>query len=90
MALLRPCTTSAGFIATPEVQRKLRLGAFKEAVAADGFEVKLDARILLLVKRDGVESTVYDTGKVLLKTTDKDAAESGYAALRPHLEANWD
>lgn len=72
------------------MQRKLRMAPFKDAVAADGFEVKLDARILLLVRRDDVESTVYDTGKVLLKTTDKAEAESGYAALRPHLEANWD
>lgn len=87
--MLRPCSTSAGFIATPEQQRKVRMGAFKDALAADGFEIVLDARILLLVRK-GVESTVYDTGKVLLKTTEKAEAEAGYAAIRPHLEANWD
>lgn len=88
--MLRPCSTSAGFIATPEVQRKLRMAGFKDALEADGFDVILDARILLLVRRDGVESTVYDTGKVLLKTTEKEVAEAGYAAIRPWLEANWD
>ncbi len=89
MALLRPCSTSAGFIATPEQQRKLDMAAFKAALADDGFEIVLDARILLLVRK-GTESTVYDTGKVLLKTTDKDEAAAGYDALRPHLERHWD
>ncbi len=84
--MLRPCTTSAGFMAVPDKQRKLRLGALKDALAADGFEIVLDARILLLVRR-GTESTIYDTGKVLLKTTDKDEAETAYAAMRPHIEA---
>jgi hypothetical protein len=89
MALLRPCTTSAGFMATPEHQRRVDMAALKDALAADGFEVLLDAKVILLVRK-GVESSIYDTGKVLLKTTDKAEAESGYAALRGHLEAAWD
>lgn len=88
MALLRPCSTSAGFIATPEQQRRVDMGHLKGALQGAGFEIALDARVLLLVRGE-VESTVYDTGKVLLKTTDKAVAEAGYAALRPHLEAAW-
>ncbi len=88
MALIRPCSTAAGFMATPEQQRRLDLGALKPMLAAAGFTIVLDARILLLVKK-GTESTVYATGKVLLKTADKDEAESAYEALRPHLEACW-
>lgn len=88
MALLRPCSTSAGFIAMPERTRRVDMARLKDELAADGFEIALDARVLLLVRK-GVESTVYSTGKVLLKTTDKATAEAGYAALRPHLEAAW-
>lgn len=88
MAMIRPCSTSAGFMATPEQQRRVRMPELKAALVADGFEIVLDARILLLV-RAGTQSTIYDTGKVLLKTTQKAEAEAAYDRLRPHLEAHW-
>lgn len=88
MVLLRPCASSAGFLATPEKQRRVDMTRLKAALAGDGFDILLDARIILLVRR-GVESSVYDTGKVLLKTTDPQEAEVAYAALRPHLESAW-
>lgn len=75
-------------MATPERARKVDMARLKDSLAADGFEIALDARVLLLVRKD-VESTVYSTGKVLLKTTNRDVAEAGYASLRPHLEAAW-
>lgn len=90
MALLRPCTTSAGFMAVPEQQRRVDMGALKEALAGGRFQVLLDAKVILLVKDPhGTEASVYDNGKVLLKTVDRNEADSAYAALRPHLEASW-
>ncbi len=88
MALIRPCSTAAGFMATPEQQRRVDLAGLKSRLIADGFTIMLDARVLLLIKKD-TESTVYTNGKVLLKTADKGVAESAYEALRPHLEASW-
>lgn len=88
MALLRPCTTSAGFMATPEQARRVRMADFRAAVQEAGYQVVVDAKVLLVVRRD-VESSVYDTGKVILKTTDKAEAEAAYDALRPLLEAAW-
>lgn len=88
MVLLRPCTTSAGFMATPERQHRVDMARLKQGLAGAGFEVVLDARIILLVRK-GTESSIYDTGKVLLKTTDKAEAEGAYAELRPVLEAAW-
>lgn len=75
-------------MATPEQQRRVNMKHLKGLLEGAGFEIALDARVLLLVRK-GVESTVYDTGKVLLKTTDKAVAQAGYDALRPHLEASW-
>lgn len=85
--MIRPCSTSAGFMATPEQPRRIDLNGLKSDLAAAGYEVLLDARILLLVRK-GTESTVYATGKVLLKTKDKDEAEAAYAELAPHLDAH--
>ncbi len=88
VAMLRPCTTSAGFMAVPEQSRKLDMPGLKEALADAGFEILRDARVLLLIRK-GVESTIYHTGKVLLKTTDGAAAEASYQEMRPLLEAHW-
>ncbi len=75
-------------MAVPEQSRKLQMQGLKEALAAAGFEIVRDARVLLLVRKD-VESTIYHTGKVLLKTTDAAAAEASYLEMRPLLEAHW-
>lgn len=88
MALLRPCTTSAGFMATPEQTRRVRMGEMKAAMLDAGYQIVVDAKVLLVVRRD-VESSVYDTGKVILKTTDKAQAQSAYDDLRPLLESAW-
>jgi hypothetical protein len=86
MALLRPCSTSAGFTATPEPQRRIDMDGLKAALLRDGYQVVVDAKIILIVRK-GVESSLYDNGKVLLKTTDRAAAEAAYSALEPHLAA---
>lgn len=86
VALLRPCSTSAGFLATPERALRLDMAALRASLVADGYAVVLDARIILIVRK-GVESSVYDTGKVLLKTTDPEAARTAYASLEPRITA---
>ncbi len=73
-------------MATPEQPRRIDLQSLKPALAEAGFDIVLDARVLLLVRK-GAESTVYNTGKVLIKTTDKDQAEAAYADLAPFLDA---
>ncbi|MEA3143206.1 MAG: hypothetical protein QOG31_530 [Thermoplasmata archaeon] len=86
MALLRPCSTSAGFTATPEPPRRIDMERLKAALLRDGYLVVVDAKIILIVRK-GVESSLYDNGKVLLKTTDRAAAEAAYADLVRHLAA---
>lgn len=86
MAILRPCSTAAGFLATPERQVKVDMPGLKRRLVGAGYQVVLDAAIILIVRK-GVESSLYDTGRVLLKTTDRAAAEGAYAELEPHLQA---
>ena len=86
MALLRPCTTSAGFLATPDRPHRLDMRLLRDRLAKAGYDVVIDAAIILIVRK-GVESSLYDTGKVLLKTTDAQAAKAAYADLEPHLAA---
>ena len=85
VVLLRPCATSAGFTATPERPRRLDMRAVRDRLRAAGYAIVVDAHVILIVRK-GVESSVYSDGKVLLKTTDREAAERAYAELEPHLE----
>lgn len=86
MALLRPCTTSAGFLATQERALRLDMRRLRDGLVAAGYQVIIDAAIILIVRK-GVESSLYDTGKVLLKTTDPAAAQTAYAELEPYVMA---
>ena len=91
MALLRPCATSAGFTAIPEAPRKVDMPRLRDLLRKAGYVIVVDARIILVVRASGaaaVESSLYDTGRVLLKTTDREAAETAYASLEPHLRAS--
>ena len=86
MALLKPCSTSAGFTSTPEPPQRIDMARLKRDLVGDGYTVVVDAAIILIVRKS-VESSLYDNGKVLLKTTDRAAAEQAFAELEPHLAA---
>lgn len=88
VTLLRPCATSAGFTATPEPPVKVDMAALKKRLQAGGYTIVVDAKIILIVRHAGVESSLYDNGKVLLKTTDKQAAQKAYDDLLPHVTAS--
>jgi hypothetical protein len=91
VSLLRPCATSAGFLATRDPPWRMDMPGLKARLAGGGYAVVIDARVVLIVRKGTpagpVESSVYDNGKVLLKTTDRPAAEAAYADLEPHLLA---
>lgn len=84
--MLRPCTTSAGFTAVPDTPMRLDMARLKADLVGKGYAVVLDAAVILIVRK-GVESSLYDTGKVLLKTTDAALAQSAYDELAPAIAA---
>lgn len=69
--------------------------ALKRRLQDGGYAVVVDAKVVLIVRKSlstpgpmrEVESSLYDNGKVLLKTTDRPAAEAAFAGLEPHLAA---
>lgn len=95
-SLLRPCATSAGFLATRDPPWRMDMAGLKRRLQDGGYTIVVDAKVVLIVRKPigapgqakDVESSLYDNGKVLLKTTDKPAAEGAYADLAPHLAAS--
>jgi hypothetical protein len=75
------------------------MAGLKARLLQSGYAVVIDAKVVLIVRKAmesqgpgsglavAVESSLYDNGKVLLKTTDRPAAETAYADLEPHLAA---
>ena len=60
------------------------MGRLRQRLVAAGYSIVVDAKVILIVRK-GVESSLYDTGKAILKTTDRAAAEAAYAELEPHI-----
>lgn len=92
MSLLRPCATSAGFMATRDPPWHLDMARLKRDLVGDGFTLVIDAKVVLIVRKampggQAVESSLYDNGKILLKTTDKPAAEAAFAQIERHVAA---
>lgn len=85
--LLQPCRTTAGFMSTLKRRVKLHLGDAASALEEAGFSV-MDVGPLLIVQKD-VELTLYATGKMIAKTTDREKADLAvrevYSILLPEL-----
>ena len=69
------------------------MAGLRGRLAAAGYAIVVDAKVILIVRKatgDGpaVESSLYDNGKALLKTTDRPAAEAAFADLEPHLASS--
>lgn len=93
MTLLRPCATSAGFLATQDPPWKMDMASLRRRLSEAGYTIVVDAKVILIVRKAlqeglAVESSLYDNGKVLLKTTDRPLAEGAYADLEPYLTAS--
>ena len=71
--LLKPCKTSAGFTSTLKKRTKLNLKDAKPRLEAAGYNVT-DVEVMLILEGPG-GMTVYESGKILLKTNDKDEAQ---------------
>lgn len=91
--MLRPCATSAGFLATQDPPWRVDMAGLRKRLSEAGYAIVVDAKVILIVRKAvgagaPVESSLYDNGKVLLKTTDRPLAEAAFADLEPHLGAS--
>jgi len=84
--LLQPCRTSAAYEAFPKRRTRVDLALAERKLRAAGIEVLHNASVLLLV-RGACEASVFENGKVLLKTTDRAIAQSEASRILGVLEA---
>ncbi len=70
--LLQPCKTTAAFISTLKKPKRISLNRARDQLEAAGYGVE-DLSVMLIVNTEP-ELTLYESGKVLIKTADADAA----------------
>lgn len=78
------CSSKGGYEVTPEDPRELELAQASELFEAAGIDVVTDAGVLLIVDAGPCEVSVFESGRLLAKTDDREDAE---AAARSVLEA---
>ena len=72
--LLKPCRTATAFISTLKKPRRFPLESAAEKLKGAGFGVQ-DLRVMLVVEGEP-ELTLYESGKILVKTDSEAAARS--------------
>ena len=81
-SVLELCKNRAGYEAVPAQRMKLRLLDVERDLHEAGFEPLANAGILLVVKWEDVELSVFESGKLLFKTRDEGKARVALAAFR--------
>ena len=72
--LLKPCKTSAGFTSTLRKRMRIDLKEAKGRLEAAGYKVT-DVEVMLILEGPS-NLTLYESGKLLLKTNERDEAEN--------------
>lgn len=81
-SVLELCKNRAGYEAVPKQRLKLRLSDVEGMLTEAGFESLANAGILLVVRWEQVELSVFESGKLLFKTRDEGDARVAMAAFR--------
>ncbi|MCI4371854.1 MAG: hypothetical protein L3J78_04320, partial [Thermoplasmata archaeon] len=72
--LLKPCRTATAFISTLKKAQRVDLGTAAVRLRASGWRVS-DVKVMLIIEGEP-ELTLYESGKVLVKTDDEQAARA--------------
>ena len=72
--LLKPCRTATAFISSLKQARRVDLGAAAERLRQSGWAVT-DVKVMLILEGER-ELTVYESGKILVKTDDERTART--------------
>ena len=76
-ALMKPCKLSAALISMPRRQGGLDLDKLSKKLGENGYVVRIVTdKILIVRNEDGLETSVYPTGKLLFKTREIDSAKA--------------
>jgi TATA-box binding protein (TBP) (component of TFIID and TFIIIB) len=83
---LHLCKNEAGYEAEPRRDLDLDLGEAEETLEDAGWTSRANAGMVLVVERDHVEVSVFDSGKIMVKSRDEDEARGAFQGVRDALD----
>ena len=81
-SVLELCKNRAGYEAVPRTKLKLRLHDVERDLKEAGFAPLANAGIILVLRWEDVELSVFESGKLLFKTRDEAKARVAMAAFK--------
>ncbi len=81
MVLLQPCKTTAAYEAIPERDLRLDMRELERRLHAAGWRTLADAGIMLVVQKENRDASVFQSGKLLIKTLDPAVAQRVWEEL---------
>lgn len=85
-AVVKCCSTDA-YDAIPQALVKIDIGKALAALGSKGWREVADAGIMCVVEKDGIESTIYSSGRILVKTVDSAIAEKAAKEIYEAISA---
>ncbi|MDX1535126.1 MAG: hypothetical protein R3291_05855 [Thermoplasmata archaeon] len=82
--MMRPCRTTAAYVATLRKHLVLDLADARDALAREGYRIT-DCGVLLLI-HDEPERTLYKTGRILVKGGEEPEARRAIEEIYDRLE----
>lgn len=83
MVLLRPCRTTAAYEAIPERDLRLDLGALETVFHREGWRTLANAGVMLVMQRGTDDVSLFQSGKLLIKTRDAAVAQRVWRDVGP-------
>lgn len=87
VVLFRPCATTAAYEALPEHDLALDMPKLRAELETDGWRIVADAGVLLVVQRDRDDVSVFQSGKLMIKTREDAEARRVWKSVQAHVEA---
>lgn len=82
---LRLCKNEAGYETAPHEDLDLDLDEAEATLDEAGWTPRANAGMVLVVERDTLEVSVFDSGKFMFKTRDEAVAEDAFRDVRDAL-----
>lgn len=87
---LKPCRLSASLISPPPKNHNgYELRATANLLRAHGYKIRVTTRrILIVVNKEGLESSIYPSGKILIKTRNVNKAKKECLSIRRIIDVS--
>ncbi len=83
--MVKTCEADA-YDAIPKNLARVNIKKAIEELTSAGYELIVDAGVMCVIMKDGLEYQLFSSGRILMKTPDLEIAEAGASGLFANME----